>query len=141
MVLIRYKYARSIGTIQGEVFMNTYQHFLMKKHPVRMIRNFRELVYGSAEKFGDLPAFKLRNRVITYGEFMEDYRGLCTAFLEMGFEDSKIAVIGANSYGWIVSYLAAATIGVAVPLDKELDVEDIENFIDAADCKIGRAHV
>lgn len=136
MVLIRYKYARSIGTIQGEVFMNTYQHFLMKKHPVRMIRNFRELVYGSAEKFGDLPAFKLRNRVITYGEFMEDYRGLCTAFLEMGFEDSKIAVIGANSYGWIVSYLAAATIGVAVPLDKELDVEDIENFIDAADCKL-----
>ncbi len=116
--------------------MNTYQHFLMKKHPVRMIRNFRELVYGSAEKFGDLPAFKLRNRVITYGEFMEDYRGLCTALIEMGFEDSKIAVIGANSYGWIVSYLAAATIGVAVPIDKELAAEDVDNFINAADCKL-----
>jgi len=116
--------------------MNTYQHFLMKKHPVRMIKDFRQLVYGSAEKYGKLPAFKLRDKVITYNEFMEDYRSLCTALLEMGFEDSRIAVIGANSYGWIVSYLAAATIGVAVPLDKELEVEDIENFLEAADCKV-----
>ena len=99
--------------------MNTYQHFLMKKHPVRDIADFRDLVYGSAEKYGNLPAFKLRDKVITYNEFMEDYRSLCTALIEMGFEDSKMAVIGANSYGWIVSYLAAATIGVAVPLDKE----------------------
>ena len=116
--------------------MNTYQHFLMKKHPVRIIKDFRQLVYGSAEKYGKLPAFKLRDKVITYNEFMEDYRSLCTALLEMGFEDSRIAVIGANSYGWIVSYLAAATIGVAVPLDKELEVEDIENFLEAADCKV-----
>ena len=116
--------------------MNTYQHFLSKKHPVRTIRDFRELVYGSAEKFGDLPAFKLRNKDITYSDFKEDYRGLCTALIEMGFEDSKIAVIGANSYGWIVSYLAAATIGVAVPIDKELAAEDVENFINAADCKL-----
>lgn len=116
--------------------MNTYQHFLMKKHPVRMIKDFRQLVYGSAEKYGKLPAFKLRDKVITYNEFMEDYRSLCTALLEMGFEDSRIAVIGANSYGWIVSYLAAATIGVAVPLDKELEVEDIENFLEVADCKV-----
>lgn len=116
--------------------MNTYQHFLMKKHPVRMIKDFRELVYGSAEKYRSLPAFKLRDKVITYKEFMEDYRNLCTALIEMGFEDSKIAVIGANSYGWIISYLAAATIGVAVPIDKELEVEDIENFIEAADCKV-----
>ncbi len=116
--------------------MNTYQHFLMKKHPVRMIKDFRQLVYGSAEKYGKLPAFKLRDKIITYNEFMEDYRSLCTALLEMGFEDSRIAVIGANSYGWIISYLAAATIGVAVPLDKELEVEDIENFLEAADCKV-----
>lgn len=119
-----------------EVFMNTYQHFLSKKHPVRMIENFRELVYGSAKEFGDLPAFKLRNRVISYHEFMGDYRGLCTALIEMGFEGDKIAVIGANSYGWIISYLAAATIGVAVPIDKELGAEDIDNFIEAADCKL-----
>ena len=49
----------------------------MKKHPVRIIKDFRQLVYGSAEKYGKLPAFKLRDKVITYNEFMEDYRSLC----------------------------------------------------------------
>lgn len=116
--------------------MNTYQHFLMKKHPVRMIGDFRELVYGSAEKYGKLPAFKLREKTITYDEFKRDYTALCTAFLEKGLKDEKIAIIGANSYGWILSYLAAATVGVAVPIDKELSAQDIDNFVDAADCKL-----
>ncbi|MDO4746267.1 MAG: AMP-binding protein, partial [Bacillota bacterium] len=116
--------------------MNTYQHFLMKKHPVRMIGDFRELVYGSAEKYGKLSAFKLREKTITYDEFKRDYTALCTAFLEKGLKDEKIAIIGANSYGWILSYLAAATVGVAVPIDKELSAQDIDNFVDAADCKL-----
>ncbi len=114
--------------------MNTYQQFLSKKHHVRDISDFRDLVYGSASEFGKLPAFKLRDKEVSYDDFMKDYRGLCTALLEKGLAGSKIAVIGANSYGWILSYLAASSIGVAVPIDKELSAEDIENFLDAAEC-------
>lgn len=114
--------------------MNTYQQFLSKKHPVRDIRDFRELVYGSASEFGKLPAFKLRDRDVSYEDFKKDYRGLCTALLEKGLTGTKIAVIGANSYGWILSYLAASSVGVAVPIDKELSAEDIQNFMDAAEC-------
>ena len=116
--------------------MNTYQHFLMKKHSVRTIKDFRELVCGSTGKFANQPAFKLRERTVTYEDFKKDYRGLCTALLEKGYKDSRIAVIGANSYGWILSYLAASSIGIAVPVDKELSAADIDNFLDAAECSL-----
>lgn len=116
--------------------MNTYQQFLSKKHPVRDIRDFRELVYGSASEFSKLTAFKLRDREVSYNEFMNDYRGLCTALLEKNMEGAKIAVTGDNSYGWILSYLAASSVGVAVPIDKELSAEDINNFLDAAGCSM-----
>lgn len=116
--------------------MNTYQQFLLKKHPVRMIEDFRELVYGSAANYGKMPAFKLREKTVTYEAFRNDYRALCTVLLEKGYGNAKIAVVGANSYGWILSYLAASSIGVAVPIDKELAGEDIQNFITASDSKL-----
>lgn len=116
--------------------MNTYQQFLTKKHNVREIKDFRDLVYGSAEKYSELTAFKLREKDISYKAFREDYRGLCTALLENGGEGEKIAIIGANSYGWTLAYMAAATVGVAVPIDKELAREDIMSFVDAAECSM-----
>lgn len=116
--------------------MNTYQQFLSKKHNVRDIIDFRDLVYGSASEFSKLTAFKLRDREVSYNEFMDDYRGLCTALLEKNMEGAKIAVTGANSYGWILSYLAASSVGVAVPIDKELSAEDINIFLDAAGCSM-----
>ena len=114
--------------------MNIYQQFLTKKHKVREISDFRQLVYGSAEKFGSLPAFILRDRQISYRAFKDDYRGLCTALLERGYEGKRIAVIGENSYGWILAYLASSSTGVVVPVDKELDAADIKEFMNAADC-------
>ena len=45
-------------------------------------------------------------------------------------------VTGKNSYAWTLSYLAAATVGVAVPVDKELSVEDIDNFIDSSNAAL-----
>ncbi len=116
--------------------MNIYQQFLTKKHDVRDIEDFRDLVYGSAECFGNLTAFQLRNKNISYNEFKEDYRGLCTALLKKGCQGKRIAVMGANSYGWILSYLAATTVGIAVPIDKELDAEDVMTFVNAADCSL-----
>lgn len=114
--------------------MTVYQDFLALKHHVREIHDFRELVYGSAEEHGTLPAFILREKEIPYDAFQRDYRGLCTALLNRGYHGKRIAVIGANSYGWILSYLAAGSIGVVVPIDKELSAEDQWNFIREAAC-------
>ncbi len=109
--------------------MTIYEQFLTKKHKTRPVYDFRELVYESEKDFATLPAFILRDRTILYSEFAKEYRALCTEFIARGYENKRIAIIGANSYNWILSYLAAATVGVAVPIDKELSHEDMELFI------------
>ncbi len=109
--------------------MTIYEQFLTKKHKIRPVYDFRELVYESEKDFASCPAFILRDRTIPYSEFAKEYRALCTEFIARGYENKRIAIIGANSYNWILSYLAAATVGVAVPIDKELSHEDMELFI------------
>ncbi len=114
--------------------MSIYEEFLEKKHTTRPIYNFRELVYESASDFGALPAFVLRGRKVSYTEFANEYKALCTSMIKRGYTGKRIAVVGANGYGWILAYLAAATVGVAVPIDKELAIEDMLEFVNAADC-------
>ena len=114
--------------------MNTYEKFLQKKHDVTELRDFRELVYNSAEKYGNQTAFQLRDKEISYNSLKMDYQALCTSFINKGYAGKRIAVSGVNSYQWILTYLAAATVGVAVPIDKELSYEDMDTFINAAGC-------
>ncbi len=114
--------------------MSIYEEFLKKGHKVDPVHDFRELVYRSEERYSELPAFQLRDRIVTYREFADDYRVIVTAFLNLGYKDKRVAVVGANSYAWILGYLAAATVGVVVPIDKELSSADIVNFIKEADC-------
>jgi long-chain acyl-CoA synthetase len=114
--------------------MNTYQKFLQKSHKVERLRDFRELVYRSAEQYAESTAFKLREKDISYQSLKMDYQALCTTFIDKGYQGKRIAIAGANSYCWILTYLAAATVGVAVPIDKELTAADIDNFIEAAEC-------
>ena len=114
--------------------MSIYEEFLTKKHKTRPVYNFRELVYESEKDFSELPAFVLREKNVTYSDFANGYRALCTALISRGYAEKRIAIIGANSYNWILAYLASATVGVAVPIDKELDASDIADFINAAEC-------
>ena len=114
--------------------MSIYQEFLTKKHKTRPIYDFRELVYESEKDFSSLPAFVLREKTVTYSDLANDYRALCTALISNGYSEKRIAVIGANSYGWILAYLASATVGVVVPIDKELSPEDMLEFMNAAEC-------
>ncbi|MBE6592150.1 MAG: long-chain fatty acid--CoA ligase [Ruminococcaceae bacterium] len=101
--------------------------------------NFRELVNDAANKFSSRTAFIVKlaedkYRKISYKTFREHYYRLCTEFINRGFIGERIAVCGKNCYQWVLSYLASATVGVVVPIDKELGGEDIENFATQADC-------
>ncbi len=104
------------------------------------LSDFRELVNRSADRYSGRTAFYLKTEVgyrsVTFSRFREDFYALCTACLERGLLGKRIAVVGKNSYEWVLSYLAAATVGVAVPLDKELDGADISDFVRAADCSL-----
>ena len=103
--------------------------------------DYRELINHSAKKFGGKTAFLIKlcdntYRNVSYTEFKESYYKLCLYLLGIGMSKRRIVIIGKNSYAWTLSYLAAATVGVAVPIDKELSMEDIDNFAEASDAAL-----
>lgn len=108
-------------------------------YSVPKFSDFRELLNYSAKHNSDRYAFQIKKedgayRFVTYIELLEQYYSLCAEFIRKGLSGKRIAIIGTNSYGWVLSYLCAATVGVAVPIDKELCAEDIRNFCEAAEC-------
>ena len=106
----------------------------MKIYNERKFSGFREIVNYVADTFQNKTAFQIKvsegvYEEISFERFREHYYRLCTEFINRGFLGKKIAVSGANCYEWVLCYLAAATVGVAVPIDKELSGEDIESFV------------
>lgn len=118
-----------------------YSKFLKKLYKARRPASFRDLVYNCAKEHADKVAYQIRDgkdkyRFITFAEVKDRYVRVCNYLLDQGMEGAHIAMIGPNSSDWCMSYLAAATVGVAVPLDKELHAADVDNFIRTADCKL-----
>ncbi len=101
--------------------------------------NFREIINDSAMRFAKNTAFRIKTkegiyRNITYSELKDLYYGLCTKLIKMGMLGKRIAVIGSNSFEWSLSYLCASTVGVVVPIDKELLADDVNSFLESAEC-------
>lgn len=70
----------------------------------------------------------------TYTQLWEDSMHFSAALAELGEQGKHIAIVGATSYGWIVSYYGIVNGGsVAVPLDANLPAEDLCELIDRAD--------
>ena len=96
------------------------------------------MIYSSAEIFGSKPAFLVKDvpggkyRPISYIQLKEDINDLGTRLIDMGLKVKRSAVIGENSYKWVVTYLAVTNgTGVIVPLDKELTAIEIGNLLRA----------
>ena len=68
---------------------------------------------------------------ISYKQFAEDVISLGTSLTnKYNLKDEKIVIIGENTYHWYVSYMAMLCgVGIAVPVDKELPANEIENVI------------
>jgi long-chain acyl-CoA synthetase len=101
----------------------------------RNVSDLRELVKGSAKKYGNAVAFKFKDSYgkitgKTYTEFDRDIDCLGTALLSLGLKGAHISIIGENRYEWGVCYLSIINgTGVAVPLDKHLPRNEVENLI------------
>ena len=80
-----------------------------------------------AQKFNPKESFK----EITYKEFADDVVALGTALTnKYSLKNERIVIIGENTYHWYVSYMAMLCgTGIAVPVDKELPANEIENVI------------
>lgn len=68
-------------------------------------------------------------------DFYLDVTSLSAYLSDRGLQKAHIAIVGENSYAWLVTYFAAACCGaVAVPIDKELTDPEIEKLSLKADC-------
>lgn len=108
-------------------------------YKMRYINDLRDMVHSSAELYGEEPAFLVKEvprgeyAPVSFNRFKEDIDCLGTKFAELGLKDKKVALIGENSYKWVVSYLAVTNgIGVIVPLDKELTEIELHNLLERA---------
>lgn len=87
------------------------------------------------ESHGDKVAFDYFNKAgdvlkMTYSEYAENIRAFAAGLNELGKKGSRIAIIGETSPFWHIAYHATVCSGgVAVPLDKELAITEIENFL------------
>lgn len=102
----------------------------------RTVKDLRELIKSSAEKYGNLIGFKFKDKEgkITgkaYVEFDRDIDCMGTALLSLGLKGARIAIISENRYEWGVCYFSVVNgTGVAVPLDKYLPRNEVENLIE-----------
>ena len=106
----------------------------------RKVTDLRDLVHYASEQYGDEAAYLHKEKVggeylpISFRQFQEDVDSLGTALLEAGYLGKHIAVVGENRYEWLVTYFAVACgLGVIVPLDKELPVQEIRALTERAD--------
>lgn len=99
-------------------------------------RDLRELLAYSGRAYAEQVAFvtKIKNRQTkevtyqetTYARLFEELGGLGTALLSRGLAGQMVAVLGENSYPWILAYFTIACgVGVTVPLDKMLQKEEL----------------
>ncbi len=71
---------------------------------------------------------------ISYGQFRKDVIGLGTGLIKLlNLKEKRVVIIGENTYHWYVSYIAMLCgVGIAVPVDKELPANEIENVVKRA---------
>jgi len=110
-------------------------------YDVETFNNLKELVNYTSAQFGDEPAFTYERKKVkastSYRQFRSDIEALGTCMFGEGSGRRTVAVIGENSYEWILTYFAVVNSGnIIVPLDKELPVAEIKNLLDDSGAEI-----
>lgn len=115
-----------------------------KKYPyydVAEPKDLKELVDFCAKEYGDKKAFWYREKnteiVKSFKQFASDVEALGTYLLSLGYKNTHFALMGENSYEWIVSYFAVVNAGnVIVPIDKENVAKDVNFQLTQSDTKV-----
>lgn len=74
---------------------------------------------------------------ISCKQFYDDVNSFGTWLFINDIHNEKIAIIGENSYEWILSFFAVVNSGnVVVPIDKSLSNDKISELVNHSECKI-----
>ena len=113
----------------------------MKKTILRQatkFENIKEIIYNSVKMYPNHVAFvtkKIKEKGIeykntTYKKMLDEINALGSALYKLGLKGKRIAICGRNRYEWAISHLSCLLGGmVSVPLDKELQVEELEDSL------------
>ena len=101
-----------------------------------MITDLRHLIVTSAEIYGDKPRYVFKDKktrkdvAFSYNDFLSEMNGAGTAFSALDLMGKTVAVIGDTHPLYIVTYYAVANgNGMIVPLDKEINDDELVNFL------------
>ncbi len=113
-----------------------YPHYITPE-----IKNFQELIKYCAEKFNNKTAFHYLNEGAeikkTYIDFYKDVAVLSNYFIKQGYNRTHIALLGENSYEWLVCFFAIVNSdNIVVPLDKELVATELSSIIAKSDSSV-----
>lgn len=105
-----------------------------KKYPYYKVAepaDLKELINFCAKEYGDKTAFWYKKKgaeiKISFKQLQSDINAFGTYLHNAGYTNSHIAVMGENSYEWIVSYFAIVNgSNTVVPIDKEATAEDVK---------------
>lgn len=110
------------------------------------LNNFRELMDFSYKKYKNNIAYEYKENKEdkenvkyikkTYSDTYKDVKALASYLLDKKDKFSKVAVIGSNSYEWVISYFGITCAGLVVaPMDKLLPEAEIESLIKRSSVK------
>ena len=115
--------------------------YCVKKSPriYTPIKNLAHLIEQLRER-GARPAFKyVKGRefaTMTAQEFATMATRVAAGLRAAGLEGKRVAIIGETSPEWVATYLGTiASGGVAIPMDKELAISEIEGFLAGVDAE------
>lgn len=99
---------------------------------VRKFDTVPEMIGQSASQYGERAAVRFRRlldqdpQTVTYSELNRDVDALAAALIAAEMSGGRIAIVGENSYHWILAFLATASgVAVVVPLDRLLPEAEI----------------
>lgn len=131
-----YRSIKEIDLAQAEelsAVINASTNPAVKYKESRPITDLKHMVESSVALYRDHVAFYQKEdrggdyQQITYREMLQMMNGLGTALIKTGMKGKRIAVIGDNCSQWAISWLAVVCgTGVVVPLDKELNAEELK---------------
>lgn len=107
-----------------------------------VVSTIREILVNTEKKYGaeDAIRYKKKKNEIeakSYTDLKTDSERFSSALAALGEQGAHIALTGATSYPWIVSYFGIVDSGsVAVPLDVSLPAEEMCELIDRADATV-----
>lgn len=108
-------------------------------YEIPQITTFKEMIDRSEKLYSSRPAYRLRNKdgvyyEVTYKKFRHDVYYLGNSLINDGYSRAHIAVVGASSYKWEVTYLGVTcSNNVIVPIDKELMTDNIMDILRDSD--------